>query len=173
MKNLAMMAIRAYQKYLSPHKGFCCAHKFNEKKQSCSTIGYRAISRFGLSGGMSILSKKLKKCKLSAQKNSKKANEVKNIEQYPGRYMRYKTQAGFLDGCDCGDVGGCVEIKDCDLPNPCDCSMPNGWFGRATDAVETTSDLASDVLDSTKRNRTIKSRAQKSSKKEKESVLKS
>lgn len=148
MKKLFLVAIKAYQKYLSPYKGFCCAHKFHEKKQSCSAIGYRAIRKHGVVSGLALLKTKLSLCKSASETHRREKFSVGGS----GQYLIYKRQAGFVDGCDCGDVGGCADVGSCDMPNPCDCSIGD-WFGgsnagKAVDVVETVADGASEVLDS-------------------------
>ena len=64
MKQLALAAIRLYQRHLSPHKGFCCAYRVHTGRASCSSLGYRAIRRFGLWLGLVILHRRLDKVSL-------------------------------------------------------------------------------------------------------------
>ena len=44
-------AIGAYQRYLSPYKGFCCAYRAHTGRASCSALGARVIRRHGLLAG--------------------------------------------------------------------------------------------------------------------------
>jgi putative component of membrane protein insertase Oxa1/YidC/SpoIIIJ protein YidD len=62
MKILALAAIRGYQRWISPHKGFCCALRAITGGDSCSAYGYRAIARFGLRRGLGLLSRRLELC---------------------------------------------------------------------------------------------------------------
>jgi putative component of membrane protein insertase Oxa1/YidC/SpoIIIJ protein YidD len=104
MKSIALSAIRFYQRVLSPRKGYCCAYASYTGHASCSALGYRAIRRFGLWHGLSVLNGRLEKCGVA--------------------YRRYRPstlarQAGFLD-CDC-DVGGCDIAGDvCSNASDCD-----------------------------------------------------
>jgi putative component of membrane protein insertase Oxa1/YidC/SpoIIIJ protein YidD len=62
MKVLALAAIRGYQRWLSPHKGFCCALRALTGGDSCSAYGYRVIERFGLRLGLGLLERRLELC---------------------------------------------------------------------------------------------------------------
>ncbi len=58
----ALRAIRAYQRHLSPHKGFSCALREASGGRSCSSYGYRAIARCGLRKGLRLLRRRLHAC---------------------------------------------------------------------------------------------------------------
>jgi putative component of membrane protein insertase Oxa1/YidC/SpoIIIJ protein YidD len=62
MKHFALALIRLYQRYLSPYKGFCCAYRTHTGCASCSTLGFRAIRRYGVTDGMAVLKKRLHRC---------------------------------------------------------------------------------------------------------------
>lgn len=51
---LALAAIRGYQRWLSPRKGFCCAFRAATGGDSCSRYGCRVIERFGLRCGLGL-----------------------------------------------------------------------------------------------------------------------
>jgi len=94
MKQLALAAIRLYQRHLSPYKGFCCAYRVHTGQASCSSLGYRAIRRFGLWPGLVILRQRLVKCGIAHRR-------------YRPRSLALGRQAGFCDiPCD----------PSCDLP---------------------------------------------------------
>ncbi|HEU4777252.1 MAG TPA: membrane protein insertion efficiency factor YidD [Telluria sp.] len=97
-KALALAAIRFYQKSISPRKGFCCAYAVHTGSASCSTLGYRAISRYGVWRGLAVLDARLEKCGRSHRQH-----------RPAGPLAR---QAGFLD------CGGC-DAPGCDLPGSC------------------------------------------------------
>ena len=102
MKALALWAIRLYQRTISPRKGFCCAYRAHTGHASCSALGYRAIRRFGVLDGMTVLRSRLYKCGLAHRRYTRPL-----VPLLPG-------QRGFID-CDCGP-GPC----ECDLPCDCD-----------------------------------------------------
>jgi putative component of membrane protein insertase Oxa1/YidC/SpoIIIJ protein YidD len=58
----ALKAIRAYQRHLSPHKGFSCTLRATSGGRSCSAYGYRAIARCGLRKGLRLLRRRLHAC---------------------------------------------------------------------------------------------------------------
>jgi putative component of membrane protein insertase Oxa1/YidC/SpoIIIJ protein YidD len=58
----ALRAIRAYQRHLSPRKGFCCALRASNGGRSCSAYGYRVIARCGLRKGWRLLRRRLDAC---------------------------------------------------------------------------------------------------------------
>ncbi|MDQ3059657.1 MAG: membrane protein insertion efficiency factor YidD [Pseudomonadota bacterium] len=96
MKAIALLAIRAYQRYISPHKGFCCAYSAHTGYKSCSVLGYRAIRLYGVPGGITVLQKRFERCKAAYQQRRLTLGSAR------------KRQQGFLD-C------------SCDLP----CEMPS------------------------------------------------
>jgi putative component of membrane protein insertase Oxa1/YidC/SpoIIIJ protein YidD len=48
MHRAFLLAIGLYQKYLSPHKGFCCAYRTHTGRAGCSALGFRAVRRYGV-----------------------------------------------------------------------------------------------------------------------------
>jgi putative component of membrane protein insertase Oxa1/YidC/SpoIIIJ protein YidD len=72
----AVRAIDAYQRYISPFKGYRCAYGAVWGGQSCSRYAQRAITRAGLRRGLLLLRRRLHACAhaavLSAQSTAKK-----------------------------------------------------------------------------------------------------
>ena len=62
MRRVALALITAYQRYLSPYKGFSCAYRIHAGRASCSTLGYRVIRRYGVLKGLSLLRQRTGKC---------------------------------------------------------------------------------------------------------------
>jgi putative component of membrane protein insertase Oxa1/YidC/SpoIIIJ protein YidD len=62
VKRLALAAIRGYQRWISPRKGFRCALRTATGGDSCSAYGYRVIERFGLRCGIGLLQRRLALC---------------------------------------------------------------------------------------------------------------
>jgi putative component of membrane protein insertase Oxa1/YidC/SpoIIIJ protein YidD len=100
---VALSCIRAYQRFISPHKGFHCAYRVCTGCASCSELGYRAVRRFGAVKGLAVLDGRLARCA-----------EAARLMRAP-RY-RPRAQAGDCDpGCDFGDIGHCADCGgDCD-----------------------------------------------------------
>jgi uncharacterized protein len=95
MKHLLLAAIRSYQRYISPYKGFSCALRVHRGGQGCSAYGYRVIERFGVRRGYALLRRRLAAC-----------SEVHRAAHKPLNY-----QAGY---CDC-------DVPSLDLGGVCDC----------------------------------------------------
>ncbi|WP_442909173.1 membrane protein insertion efficiency factor YidD [Ideonella sp. BN130291] len=116
MRRAALLLIRAYQRYVSPYKGFCCAYRGHTGRASCSALGYRAIRRHGIFGGLFLLQQRTHKCGVVHRRHK-------------GTPMpRLHAQRGLCDiGCDL--PGGCdlPSCHGCDLPGSnklsgvCDC----------------------------------------------------
>lgn len=108
MRQAALAAIGAYQRYVSPYKGFCCAYREHTGRASCSALGLRAIRRHGVIKGSAIARARLQRC-----------GEV---------YRRCHPAAGGLRRAQRGDcdLGGCDLPCDscdaCDVGNCGDCS---------------------------------------------------
>ncbi len=137
-RTLLLAAIRGYRRHLSPRKGFACAYRVHLGACSCSTLGLRAISRYGAWRGLGVLRLRLAQCHLVA-------------EEFRARpFVAQPAQAGFVDcdlpcdgscvdasSCSCGDMSGvdgaceavsCVGCGDCD-----DCDYWP-WSGRKSGA---------------------------------------
>lgn len=116
MKQLALAAIRFYQRHLSPRKGFCCAYRHYTGRASCSQLGYRAIRRLGLLHGLAALRIRLTRCGIAHRR-------------YTRHGLTLGNQAGFCDcGCDlpCDlDVGNACNVAG---NLPCDCGPD--WGGK-------------------------------------------
>ncbi|MES2612170.1 MAG: membrane protein insertion efficiency factor YidD [Pseudomonadota bacterium] len=61
----ALAAIGAYQRYVSPYKGFSCAHRVRTGHASCSQFARRAIERCGLLAGLRLLRRRFVACAAS------------------------------------------------------------------------------------------------------------
>jgi putative component of membrane protein insertase Oxa1/YidC/SpoIIIJ protein YidD len=106
----ALATIGLYQRFISPHKGFRCAHAVQTGRRGCSALGARAIRRHGLWDGLGVLGCRLDACALSHEE----------IRQARGR-RRLNAQAGACDA-DCGVFDACdVAECACDALDCADC----------------------------------------------------
>jgi len=92
---LALYAIRGYQRYLSPYKGFSCALRVATGGAGCSTYGHAVIARYGLRRGLGLLRRRLDLCSHVHQRSKRPPAPPHPLL---GR------QQGFCD------------LPDCDLP---------------------------------------------------------
>lgn len=129
LRALLLAAIRAYKRHVSPRKGHGCAYRLHSGRCSCSTLGLRAVSRYGAWRGLGVLRNRLAECRVAAEASRARP-----------RGFAPRGQAGFID-CDC-DVpcdaslagyclpapdGACGDWGDCDA---CD------WGGSSNKPAE-------------------------------------
>jgi putative component of membrane protein insertase Oxa1/YidC/SpoIIIJ protein YidD len=62
---VALHSIDAYQRYLSPLKGFACARRVQAGRCSCSEFARRAIVRLGLLPALRLKPARLRACRRS------------------------------------------------------------------------------------------------------------
>ena len=94
-----LAAIRFYKRHVSPHKGFACAYRIHTGRCSCSTLGYRAVSRYGVMHGLGVLRLRLDRCHEAFERHGRR----------PGR----RGQEGFCD-CDVPCDASCADLPSCD-----------------------------------------------------------
>ena len=104
VKHTALLAIHAYQHYLSPLKGYACAFRVLTGRDSCSAYGYRVIERFGLLRGTALLRRRMRACSEHYHHHRGALPAARSLS------ARHRLQAGY---CDC-DVPGDLS---CDLPS--------------------------------------------------------
>ena len=63
----ALAAIIAYQRHLSPCKGFCCAHRVQHGGPSCSEYARQALTVYGLWQTLPLLWCRLHACREAAR----------------------------------------------------------------------------------------------------------
>ncbi len=98
MRLFALVAIRFYQRYLSPYKGFCCAYRQHTGRASCSELGYRVIRRVGVLAGLVLLRRRTYLCGVVHR-----------------RYLVAHRRPPAAQRGDCDF--GCDAPGDCDLPS--------------------------------------------------------
>lgn len=101
MRQFLLTAIRVYQLYISPHKGFCCAYREHTGRASCSALGYRVVRRYGVFTGVALLRQRTHRCGVVHR-----------------RYRSRPVQALHPQRGVC-DIG-------CDLPCDAGCDLPSG-----------------------------------------------
>ena len=106
MKALALLAIKGYQRFISPRKGYSCAYRVHTGYQSCSSLGYRAIRRYGLFTGLGVLNGRFDRCAAA------------NFQFHQSQHLHH--QRGYCDVPAC-DIPSC-DLPSCDLPS---CHFPS------------------------------------------------
>ena len=116
----AVAAIGLYQQFLSPYKGFRCAHRARHGRTSCSQFAKRLIQKVGLLRFFPMFRERLRRCGRAAQ--ALRARSAARREERMAR-KHARRRSSFLDGCDptpC-DVGGCDVPDVTGVADGCDC----------------------------------------------------
>ncbi len=113
-KKIAIALIAFYQKWISPHKGYTCAHLVVHKNISCSAAVKNIVREKGLISGYPDIKERFKECRyayisLTREKNKKKDKwwhncDVSSCIPCPGKS---KPDGGALDcelPCDFGGI---------------------------------------------------------------------
>lgn len=142
---LALGAIWGYQQYISPHKGFRCAHAVQHGGTGCSGYAKFAIREHGLWRAIPAIRQRLRDCKAAyaelrancscrdeRQDDDRplNADERAELERRRKKDNRCCSKSDICIGCgDCGGggIGSCggsgaraaANNKACDI-NPCD-----------------------------------------------------
>jgi len=66
-RNPALLAIDGYQRYISPRKGFCCAHRIATGGPSCSDFIKRLIAEQGFFASLGQIRQRFRECKAAAR----------------------------------------------------------------------------------------------------------
>jgi putative component of membrane protein insertase Oxa1/YidC/SpoIIIJ protein YidD len=84
----AIVSIELYQKYISPHKGFCCAYRVYHEDLSCSEFALQTIEQNGILKSIAKIKNRFKECKLASnyiqdeyELNSKKEFKESKFEK--------------------------------------------------------------------------------------------
>jgi len=113
LRSAALGAIRVYQRYVSPHKGFVCAYRVHTGRCGCSQLGYRAIRRFGVYKGWRVLRQRTALCGVAHRRHT------------PQRARPPARERGDcacdlpcdLDGASVCDACSCCDAGSCDWPS--------------------------------------------------------
>ena len=88
-QNLVIRSIEMYQKYISSHKGFCCAHRALHHGASCSEWAKHAIKKVGVSAAFPLMIRRFKACNaaykqlIQLSKNTEEDTENKDKDYNP------------------------------------------------------------------------------------------
>lgn len=93
--------IGLYQKFISPYKGFHCAHRIHTHGMSCSTYGLFVVKRYKPLEAISMIKERLKACHIISLLY--KDTTIKSL----------RSEHGAID-CDisCGDIDNCTPDFD-------------------------------------------------------------
>lgn len=63
LRYIAAGSISGYQRYVSPHKGYCCAHRAHTGHSSCSEFARKIVLRHGVIALLRALPRQLQRCR--------------------------------------------------------------------------------------------------------------
>lgn len=101
-RELMLAAIRVYQRYVSPYKGFCCAYRAHTGRASCSTLGYRAVRRYGALRGLALIRQRTMLCGV-AHRRYGLPPPVAMLARQRG-YCDFGFDLGCAPSCDAGSA---------------------------------------------------------------------
>jgi putative component of membrane protein insertase Oxa1/YidC/SpoIIIJ protein YidD len=132
-------AIRDYQRYISPNKGFSCAHRNIHGGTSCSEHFRLLVTSYGLSEAVPLFQRRLEDCrlaykilKMSISKEglggeAEAEIDAEQTEETQQTQKASESESTWVDWC--GGYGGNCSCGDAQTPlwGPCD-SNHNGVF---------------------------------------------
>lgn len=74
MRKLIILFINLYQKYLSPRKGYVCAHRYYHGSDSCSEYTKKCVSEFGVIKSIPLFFDRIDECKKTYTEHKKDQN---------------------------------------------------------------------------------------------------
>jgi putative component of membrane protein insertase Oxa1/YidC/SpoIIIJ protein YidD len=124
----AVLAISGYRKYLSPYKGYSCAHRVLHGGDSCSMHIQKLVQEHGWKTAWQLAPERFAQCKAASNILSSQCQLCRrrwdNTKRRCGRKCNDCPGCDTLDPCqllfdgclDCGPTDkGCIDV------NPCDC----------------------------------------------------
>lgn len=109
MRAVAVFLIVLYQRFISPYKGFRCAHSALHGGASCSAAVRAIVEREGLWRGWPLIRRRFAECRVAAQQQRPETEEERRRRRRRERWNR---------NCDCGEPA-CVPLDGVDCV---DCS---------------------------------------------------
>ncbi|HAX76077.1 MAG TPA: membrane protein insertion efficiency factor YidD [Cyanobacteria bacterium UBA11372] len=112
VRQVAIAAIKTYQRYISPHKGFACPHRVLYGSESCSGYIKGAIAQQGLLQATSIARERFKACKTASLilRSQQSESEKQNRQRWDAHCLNNPSMC--CDGC-----ASCIPLSDCSLPD--------------------------------------------------------
>ncbi len=138
-RQISITAITGYQRYISPHKGFKCAHRVLHGGESCSQYVKQVITNNGLKTALLEMKQRFKACKQanhilhSQMENPELPKENAETESNKTAPIKMPSNRSFFNNdstncMDCADLScNCVELSnivpDCSIVhcNSLDC----------------------------------------------------
>ena len=120
VSSLALVAIHGYRKYISPYKGFRCAHHALHDQGSCSTFGLDAFGNNGPIQALRLLRGRFIECRAAydtLRYESKDEREDRRRKKAEARREKYDSFCMPLEACppmDCTAIDLRPDAFSCD-----------------------------------------------------------
>ena len=111
--------ITAYQRRISPHKGFSCAYRVARKRCSCSAFGKRALIKAGPLLFIPLLLRRFRKCSHAAAELKVAKSQVLDYEAKAQNQQRPLHERLGCTWENCADVG-CNGASDILVEGACE-----------------------------------------------------
>lgn len=114
VRQFAIASIKLYQRYISPHKGFACAHRVLYGGESCSGYVKRAIAQKGLLEALSSAGERFDACKAASLilRSQQSESEKKNRQNAP---TSCQCSSAASEACAQISCESCIALPDCSL----------------------------------------------------------
>jgi putative component of membrane protein insertase Oxa1/YidC/SpoIIIJ protein YidD len=99
LRPATLSVISAYQRYISPHKGFSCAMRVYAGRCSCSEFARRVVHKHGVLRLLRLLPKRFDRCRLAYLRFLAADKEEKNSGSTGNPGFCCREGAGFTVGC--------------------------------------------------------------------------
>ena len=141
MRSAAVLAIDGYRRFISPYKGFSCAHNRLHGMGSCSDFGRDVVQRYGVRQGIGLIRRRLQECKLAAGElqamaQGSRSDHPEATEGEPPSKRRYPSHCDTVSNCDgVARMGGdCLSPRNCNAIS-CD-GLPSLECGAPAGAID-------------------------------------
>ncbi len=114
MKAVIILLISFYQRFISPYKGFRCAHNVLYRESSCSVAVKQIIHEHGVFSGWALINQRFRDCReasfiLQSAKQKSATEEADDNEEQPknnpsNKPKNRKKDQGILSDCCCLDL---------------------------------------------------------------------
>lgn len=117
------VAITGYQRYISPYKGFCCAHRVKHGGMSCSEYVKQALLHHGAWRSIPVIKKRFKECKMAASELNAQRHSGNGDQNRDRRQER----TSILEYCDCCDLIDLIPSQGCSSLGGADACSCTPW----------------------------------------------
>jgi len=129
MRGLAVTAISGYQKFISPHKGFSCAHRVLYGCESCSQYFKQVVAEEGIITAIANAKGRFQECREANEILKKRRAKCRARQKYYASRLSDRTltiESGGLENPDIADIPENPE----DVENPNKKNVGGSQWGR-------------------------------------------